>query len=103
MASGILGSAMSVATNNVVAYSVPAGKVASCSLNLTNCSTSGTTVKIALAASGTPLTKEYIEWRLQLNAGDTFERTGLVMDATKNLVIYADSSNVAINVYGFEE
>jgi hypothetical protein len=33
----------------------------------------------------------------------TFEKTALVMSAGKQLICYADTGNISVNVYGYED
>jgi hypothetical protein len=35
--------------------------------------------------------------------GGILERTGIVAEATKNVVVYSDVANVTASVYGYEE
>ena len=58
---------------------------------------------MAISATGTPSNSEFIEFDTEVIANGVFERTGLVAQAAKNLVVYADSANLSVSVYGFEE
>ena len=57
---------------------------------------------MALAASGTPTNAEYIEFDTELLGNGSLERGGIVMDATKNIVVYSNSTDVNVIVYGIE-
>lgn len=103
MASGRLGAADLAATTNTTLYTVPNGKVASLTIGLCNRAASAVTVRLALAASGTPAAAEWIEYDVAIPANGVLERTGLVLDAGKNVVAYAGAANVSAVVWGFED
>ena len=109
MASGFLGKYNSVANtwNNI--YTVPTGKVASISINAVDRNAVATSIDIAISTSSTSggiATSEYIEYSSILaGVGATFERTGLVTDATNGKYVWVRSSaaDVSFQVYGYEE
>lgn len=103
MASGILGVADIAAATATSVYSVPTGKTATCSVSVCNRNPMSVKVRVALAATATPSVAEYIEYDTVIPANTPLERTGLVLDATKRVVIYSDTANVSCLVYGFEE
>ncbi len=103
MATGILGTSDLASTTNTTVYTVPAAKIATFSVNIVNRNTTPVTIRVALAASATPAASEYIEYETPLLGYGVLERTGLLLDATKQLVAYSSAANVSINVYGFEE
>lgn len=104
MASGILGQAAPSAATNTTVYTVPSAKVGTFSINIVNRNGSVATVRIAISASGTPSNSEYIEYGAQVLAnGGVLERTGLVAQAAKNVVVYSDVANTSVTVYGYEE
>jgi hypothetical protein len=59
-------------------------------------------VRVAFASSGTPNPEEYIEYNTSIISNGVFERTGLVMQAGLNLVVYSDTASVGATVYGIE-
>jgi hypothetical protein len=64
MASGILGTQASLQANSLTSiYQVPADTVSYLNFNVVNTNATPVTVRIALAASGTPTAAEYIEYR----------------------------------------
>ena len=102
MATGILGKAALAATTNTTVYTVPASTFTVASINVANRSASAITVRIGLSVTGTPGTDEWIEYDSSIPANATLERTGIVMDATKNVVVYASTANATAMVYGIE-
>lgn len=103
MASGRLGAADLAATTNTTLYTVPADKVGTFSVNLCNRNTTAVTVRIALAVAATPTNAEWIEYGATIPANGVMERTALVLDATKLVVVYSSAANVSAVAYGFEE
>jgi len=103
MASGTLGQSAPAATTNTTVYTVPASKVASFTVSICNRGSSASTVRLAIAATGSPSTAEYLEFDTTVNANSVLERSGIVATAAKNIVVYCGSANFSINVHGFEE
>jgi hypothetical protein len=102
MASGRLGASDLSATTNTSVYTVPVSKVATVNVSICNRNASSATVRLAVAAAGTPTAAEYIEYGAVVEAGVPLERTGIVMDAGKILVASSDTANVSVVVWGFE-
>jgi len=104
MASGILGqvSIAQTATNTTV-YTVPASTFAVVTINVLNRSASTATARIAIAATATPSNAEFIEYDASISANGVLERTGVVLNATKNVVAYASTTAISVSVYGIEE
>ena len=102
MATGILGQQALAATTNTVIYTVPADTFSIVTINVTNRNASARNIRIALAGTGTPDNSEYIEYDTELLGSGTFERGGVVMNAGKNVVVYASSTDVSVSVYGIE-
>lgn len=102
MANGILGQEDLAATTNTSVYTVPADTFAVVTINVTNRNSAARNVRIALAGSGTPGVSEYIEYDVELQGNGTLERSGIVMQAAKQVVAYASSTDVTVNVFGIE-
>jgi hypothetical protein len=102
MANGILGTSEVPATTDTTVYTVPADTFSVVTLNVVNRSTAPRLVRVALSASATPATAEYIEYDVEILANGVLERTGLVLDATKNIVVYADSLGCSAVAFGLE-
>lgn len=103
MATGILGQASPAALNNTTVYTVPAATTAVATISIANTTTTPSLVRVAIAASGTPSSSEYIEYDTLIDANGVLERSGIVMNATKAVVVYATSAGLSVSVYGYEE
>jgi len=102
MASGILGQSAPTATTNTTIYTVPAATVSVVNISIVNRGGSAATVRVALSATATPSDDEYIEYNTSVASTSVLERTGIVLDATKNVVVYASSADTSVSVYGLE-
>lgn len=106
MASGILGQTnLTVASTWTSVYTVPAGKVATLNLAILNVGSLSASMRVAISTTTSPSAAEYIEFGMILAPSDVFERGGLVLDASKKIVVWANHSspNMAILVTGYEE
>lgn len=103
MATGTLGQSNPAAATNTTVYTVPVGKVATYNVNIVNTGATVAVVRLAVAATGTPTTAEYMEYGTEIPANSVLERGGIVSSSNKNVVVYASNANVAVNVYGYEE
>ena len=103
MASGRLGAADLAAATNTSLYTVPGGKTASLSVNFANRTGAPVSVRLALAAAGTPVAAEWILYDAQIEGFGSLERSGLVLDASKIVVVYCNAANVSAVAFGFEE
>ena len=102
MATAILGSADLAAAANATVYTVPADTFAVVTVNVTNRNAASRDVRVALSATATPTAAEYIEYDTELLGNGSLERGGIVIDATKNIVVYSNSTDVNDIVYGIE-
>jgi hypothetical protein len=102
MATGILGQSNPAAATNTTVYTVPAATTATFNISVVNSGVSSAVVTLALAATGTPTTSEYIEFQTPLPPGGVLERGGLVAEATKRVVANCSTANCSISVYGYE-
>jgi len=102
MATGILGQSSMVAATNTTIYTVPSNTFTVLSVNFCNRGSSTTSVRLAVAATGTPTDAEWIEYDADVLPGGVVERTGLVVDAGKLIVAYSSNSDCSVNAYGIE-
>jgi len=102
MATGILGSADLSATTDTTLYTVPANTFAVVTVSLCNRAATSTLVRIAVAASGTPTASEYLEFDSEVLAKGVLERTGIVLQAGKVLVVRASAVNMTAVAFGIE-
>ena len=104
MASGILGQAAPSASTDTSVYTVPASTLSVVNINVLNRSTANPVdVRIALAASGTPTSSEYIEYDVTVPAKGVVERTGIALNAGKQVVVYVSTGDTSVSVYGLEQ
>jgi hypothetical protein len=102
MATGRLGVADLSAATNTTLYTVPASTFSVVTISVVNRGASSATIRIAVASSATPADSEYIEYDTSLSAKGVLERTGVVLDAGKLLVVRSNSASVNAVVYGIE-
>jgi hypothetical protein len=105
MATGRLGAFNITTTADTTVYTVPATTFSVVSVNVCNRSSSATAnIRIAVASSATPTVAEYIEYDSGLVANGVLERTGIVMDAGKLLVVATPTGTptLSVVVYGIE-
>ena len=102
MATGRLGIADLSAAADTSLYTVPADTFAVVTVSLCNRSRGTRSVRIAVASAATPTNAEYIEYDADILANGVLERTGIVMDASKLLVVRGDSTLVSAVAYGIE-
>ena len=99
MATGRLGTANITTTADTTIYTVPGSTFSVVSVSICNRNSStAATIRLAIASSATPTVAEYIEYDTSLVASGVVERTGLVMDAGKILVVQISSASPTISV-----
>jgi len=104
MASGILGQAAPTASTDTSVYTVPASTLSVVNINVLNRSgSSPVDVRIALAAGASPTSSEYIEYDVTVPAKGVVERTGIALQAGKQVVVYVSTGDTSVSVYGLEQ
>ena len=102
MATGRLGVADLTAATDTSVYTVPSTTFSVVSLSVCNRGNAPIAVQVAVAASGTPTNAEYIEYDVEIGAKGVLERTGIMMDEGKVLVVRASAANVSAVAFGIE-
>jgi hypothetical protein len=99
MATGRLGIANITTTADTTLYTVPASTFSVVTVNIVNRSSSATAeIRIAVASSATPALGEYIEYDSDIVASGVLERTGIVMDAGKLIVVSTPTATPSLSV-----
>jgi hypothetical protein len=99
MATGRLGIANITSTADTTIYTVPSSTFSVVSVSICNRNTTtAATIRVAICSSATPAAGEYIEYDTSLVASGVVERTGLVMDAGKILVVQVSSATPTVSV-----
>lgn len=102
MATGILGSGDLSAATLTTLYTVPADTFAVVTVSVCNRGGTASEIRVAAAAADTPTDAEYIEYDSLISANGVLERTGIVLDAGKKIVVRSNAINVSAVVFGIE-
>lgn len=103
MPNGRLGNQDLVANTNTIVYTPSPGKVGVFSVSICNRNATGVSVAIALAANSTPANSQYIEFQTTIPGNGVLERTGLTLNDSQSVVVWANASFVSAVVYGLEQ
>lgn len=102
MATGRLGVQDLAATTDTTLYTCPADTFSVVTVSVCNRGSSAVQVRLALSTSGSPNAADYLEFDVDLPAKGVLERTGIVMDASKVLVVRSSATSVNAVCYGIE-
>jgi hypothetical protein len=102
MATGRLGTANLATATNTTVYTVPGTTFSVVTVSICNRTNTAITCRIALSTSTTPAADEWIEYDTEILPKGVLERTGLVMQASLNLVVWSSSSSVTAVAMGIE-
>jgi len=105
MANGVLARGMTQAGQYADMYTVPTDVVFStASINCCNMGTDDATVRIAIANSAIPGGADHIDFNSVIPAnGGILERTCIVCSPSEHILVFCDSSDVAVRIYGLEQ
>ena len=107
MANGILGSADLAATSYTGIYLVPADTFSVVTVSIVNKNSTSVTVRLAVAKTdptGTtiPAADDYLEYETTILPNGVLERTGIVIDESRQVYVHSSATNVGVMVYGIE-
>ena len=102
MATGRLGTADLAAATNTTVYTCPVDTFSVVTVSVCNRGATVANIQIAVSNLATPTNAEYIEFDTVLSAKGVLERTGIVLDAGKLLVVRSSAISVNAVVYGIE-
>ncbi len=97
MSDGFLGKALSIANTPVIVYTTPTNVgYTNVSFNCVNVSSIPTVMSIAITPAGAATYGDYIEYEITIPANGVLERTCLLTNSGENIILIADSANVAM-------
>jgi hypothetical protein len=102
MATGLLGASDLSTTSNVVLYTCPDNTFTVLTVNMVNRNSSEVRLRLAIAEADSPTDSEWVEYDVLIQGNGVLERTGLVLDAEKRIVVRTNATGVTATAYGIE-
>lgn len=102
MASGVYGKADLTASTWTTLVAAPTAGTKVCTVNLSNRTGSSITVRIALASTTTVTDADYLEYEVTLPANGVLERTGIVLDTSNGIQVYASGTGISAVAFGID-
>jgi hypothetical protein len=105
MANGILGNASLILDTDTTLYNIDVAdaKFTVFTVNLVNRdNATPALVRIAVSDTATPGNSEFIEYDTELLPSAVLERSGLIMQTGKYLIVRSNTSTVTATAYGIE-
>ena len=87
--------------DDVVLYTVPSGEEANLNIFITNQSASPAKVRLGISAENetTLSSSGYIEYNLDVNPRQTYQRTDIKVRGDQSVIVWTDNANVAFAAY----
>ena len=76
------------------------GEIKVCTVNICNRTSSSVQIRLALAGSTSVAIADMIEYNVSLPANGVLERTGIVVDATNGIQVWASGTGISAAAYG---
>lgn len=103
MATGRLGTLDLSAATDTTLYTCPTSTFAVVTVSICNRNAStARSIRLAICDTSTPGADEYLEYDAELVAKGVLERTGIVLDAGKLIVVRSSGTDVTAVCYGIE-
>lgn len=103
MATGILGSVNLTAATDTLLYTAPGNTFTVATVSIVNRSNAAIAVRVGVSSSTTTIgTAEFIEYDTEILPKGVLERTGIVLNAGKSILVRTSAANVNAVAYGME-